>query len=770
MHCGASTTPQVHCPNCNQLQPSGARFCMGCGAGMAGATHSNLDLTAGAVIEGVWQRGPDEFIRRVLPEDCRTFLGQRVVRVPPGTVGVVVVGGRVERLLPPGEQTAVPLFERISNFFSGQGSSTAFYLLDLRPIPIPFALQTRPVDGGTGEAGGARSIAAQVLVSFALPRGDRDALGVFLDSVLGARSGFSAGDLYSLLRPEVTRLSSLVLERLSARGALRYAEAEAEIRAVLAEQLARRYGLLVEVSVAPLTTTASLSFRLGEGDKASLFSSDGEALELDVVLRVQGQHEDFAPERLRPALHGAAAARLRGLPFAEVQSGAGLSAIEEALRADVARELAAFGMQLVSIHVIDLRSRSGVWLLGARAELQRAEDELGVKRAWLAQDGRALDLKALVEQHALRQRHVEREAKLQGLAAELAGGRTESTLRREDSFGRDQEALADRQRREALTKGQARLDVSDAEQAAQRKLGVDAAGRTVVLAQRADRKADELDALQHEGQKADAAFTARAGLTRKELDLAEEQRRRGLRLESETTRRRAEDGAFAARQRDGAAFEDHAQRARLQVELAEREQAAQLDKLRAMSALDREMAAQEQAHELALRESLRGLSEREMIAMQAAQLAKGEGGGAAWAQALAAGEAQREKEQRLVDKERHAGEVKDLLQTNLAALQGVMQAQLDRMADLTGQALASASERQRDAGAAGVYRGAMDALGQVAAARAAPAPVVAAVAVPAEAAASSAAPAASAAPCSACGTALRPGARFCPSCGAEKAG
>ena len=89
MHCGASMTPQIHCPACNQLQPTGSRFCMGCGASMAGATYQG-GMTDGAVIEGVWTRGPDEFIRRVLPEDCRTFLGSRVVRIPPGTVGVVV--------------------------------------------------------------------------------------------------------------------------------------------------------------------------------------------------------------------------------------------------------------------------------------------------------------------------------------------------------------------------------------------------------------------------------------------------------------------------------------------------------------------------------------------------------------------------------------------------------------------------------------------------------------------------------------------------------
>jgi hypothetical protein len=34
---------------------------------MAGATFAGQGLADGAVIEGVWQRGPEEFIRRVMP-------------------------------------------------------------------------------------------------------------------------------------------------------------------------------------------------------------------------------------------------------------------------------------------------------------------------------------------------------------------------------------------------------------------------------------------------------------------------------------------------------------------------------------------------------------------------------------------------------------------------------------------------------------------------------------------------------------------------------
>src|SRR5436190_12254588 len=104
--CGQTTEPRVFCASCNQPQAVGNRFCMRCGADIAGGSWEAQPAT-GAVIQGVWERGPGEFIRRVDPEDCRSFLGNRTVRVPAGTVGAVLVDGVVDRVLPPGEQTSL---------------------------------------------------------------------------------------------------------------------------------------------------------------------------------------------------------------------------------------------------------------------------------------------------------------------------------------------------------------------------------------------------------------------------------------------------------------------------------------------------------------------------------------------------------------------------------------------------------------------------------------------------------------------------------------
>src|SRR4051812_26433250 len=144
--CGASLSPQIHCPSCNTMNPLGRKFCTRCGGSLEYAGWGE-PAEPGAVIDGAWERGGDELIRRVDPEDARRFLGSRTVRVPAGTVGVVVVDGVVARVLPPGERTSLSLFQRIASFFV-QRERTAFYLVDQRPFLVPFVINARPSASG----------------------------------------------------------------------------------------------------------------------------------------------------------------------------------------------------------------------------------------------------------------------------------------------------------------------------------------------------------------------------------------------------------------------------------------------------------------------------------------------------------------------------------------------------------------------------------------------------------------------------------------------
>jgi hypothetical protein len=525
----------------------------------------------------VWERGNDELIRRVDPEDARRFLGTRTVSVPAGTVGVVLVNGMVDRVLPPGERTSLSLFQRIASFFT-QRERTAFYLVDQRPFPVPFVVRTRP--NATGQ-----SVKSQVLVTFLLPKGNRDALSLFIANVMRDRPSVSTGDLYNLLRPEVARISQEVLERQS--GDIDYAAAEAEIRRRLAESIGARYGLLVEATLAPLTTIASLNLQLGTGtapkvrgcvkcraeipasmkfcdrcgeqqptvidaggpvdETTPLFTADGQQVELDLVLRVQGQHDDFTPANVAPAIVSAAAAHLRSIAYPALTGLGGFEALEQALAPRVTDALQSLGMTLVSVAVVDTRTKTGQWSLAARADLERATESLRLGLAWVEHRDNELDLEALTLTRVLR----------------------DQQQRRDHRFADESAAVIDRERREDLANRGAAMD--------------------------------------HAQVQRQAALSS----ARLVAELAELRTRRDFGLE------------------------DLEKKRRLQLELERLAEEQQLAKMRAMAELDREAQQLDHAHEMEKRAALRGLSPDEMIAMQAGELAKSEGGGAAWANALA---------------------------------------------------------------------------------------------------------------------------------------
>ncbi len=628
--CGTNLAPQIHCPSCNMLNGLGQRFCTRCGGSLENAGWDAAAAGApGAVIDGVWERGTDELIRRVEPDEARRFLGTRTVRVPPGTVGVILIDGVVERVLPPGEQTSLGLFQRLANFFLRR-ERTAFYLVDQRPFPVPFVVRTRPDSSG-------RVVKSQVLVTFSLPRGDRQALGVFIANVLGDRPSFPTGDLYNLLRPEVARISQDALERAAATGEVSYPDAEAAIRVALAQIVGPRYGLTVEATLAPLTAISSLTFHLGTGvaprvrncvgcahelpvsltfcdvcgakqpvltstapptAESPLFTSDGQQVELDLVVRVQGTHDDVMPGKIAPALVGAVAAHLRAVAFPALTAPGGFAALETAVTGVVTETVQSFGLTLVALSVVDVRSKTGQWLLSARADLDRATEDVRLGLSWLEQRDTELDLQELTITRVLR----------------------EQAMRRDQAFSSDAVAVADRERREVLADRAAAIDIA----ATQR----DAATRAAAIAAEQER--------------------ARRGVTHD--------------LELRKTKLEAELGELRAR-RD-LDFADLERRKRLELDLAAVAEQQQIDKLRAMAEIDRQSAAQDQAHELEKRTMLRGLTPEEMIALQAAELARSEGGGAAWANAVAArGNADLER--------RHAEETRGVYDKAMGAMADV---------------------------------------------------------------------------------------------------
>jgi hypothetical protein len=444
------------CSNCNANNNDTAAFCERCGTSLS---------PDGAIVDGQWQRSGNELVRRVDPEDARKFLGSRTVLVPAGTVGLLVVDGLVEKILPPGEQTSLPLFERVTNFFLSR-DRTAFFLVDQRPFSIAFMIQTPANLAG-------QSMKTQALVTFTLPRGDRTGLANFLANVVGTRAKITASDLYDLLRPEVTSIAQTVIERAAAVGPISYPDAESQIRTLLAGNLAARYGLTVDATLAPIAAGVAVSLLLGDGDagQLSLFSSDNKQIELDLQLRVSGS--DIAlikPDQIGPAIASVMANHLRNQSFDELVGPGGFASCALAIRDGAVHAMIALGLTLSDISVLDARSKSGQWAFAARAQLEQAAQELRIGLERLDQRDQQLDLEALVLTRALR----------------------EQQQRRDHNFAQDTANLADRERRTSIESQSAELDRAKIARDAATRAAVDEAERvrrqTLVQAELAELK------------------------------------------------------------------------------------------------------------------------------------------------------------------------------------------------------------------------------------------------------------------------------------------
>lgn len=421
LECGAGMAPTPTCRSCGTQLAPGAKFCTTCGTTVGASTAS----APGSVVDGEWHRAPDELVRKVPGDALRssfsrlapgldwsafltgTLAGKmldtllsRTIRVPMGSIGVVTKDGVCVRILPPGEQTTPGLLRDLLAGDLGAGAAVeralgpdrvALYLVDRRPVPLSFTVEI-PGDNGI------RTLQATALVSVGA---DRDALGLFLNQVVGDREALSAEDLYVRFRGEIERA---VTEALRARPG-DPAAAEKIARDALRARFGAQTGLRFELVLAPRHSVHRIDLVLGGGD--TLLTADGGRVELDLTLSVQGERTPTAPTEL---LQATAARHLRTRPWAELGTPEGVSALEAALVEAGGEALRAVGSRLLGLELVDVRSAGQEWELGARAAMAQARAEVRTGREWLAvrDDEQALD--ALTAASSLKSERLRRDS------------------------------------------------------------------------------------------------------------------------------------------------------------------------------------------------------------------------------------------------------------------------------------------------------------------------------------------------------------------------
>lgn len=705
----------LRCPRCSTDNPLTNQFCKQCGASLADAPMAEPPREdPGFVQDGVWHRNPAEFVRRVRVGEMGSHLFGKGVEVPRGSVGVVVVDDEIREILSPGFQIAVGVMDRLVGLFTNKAARTDVYLIDLRPVPVPFMFEAR--------AGSVVTKYELVVEARVLSR-DKAGMLLFLEQAVGNRENLTSKAVYDLLRPMVQATVQPMLSR-AAQEPVDIRTLEAVILATLENQVTRRVGMALTVHLAPSATVASFDLRLGgipapqtkpcvacgkalpstkkfcttcgseqpvmtqpsrscgtcgalvrldkkfcttcgaafdmqTGGQAPLFTPDGHQVELDLVVRVEGMVDSELRDQIATVVESAVSGSLRNLPYSQLSTAEGFRSLEQRATDAVQSSLRTMGLSVLDITVLDLRSKSGEWLLGARAELDRALKEADLGREWMEVELKNLDLKATTLDLVLRSQRIERD----------------------HLFAEDRTVLDDRQRRQELLDRERELDVADASRTAQTEVALDGARRhrerAVATEDHVDRLAssareqeavvqvsefnreNEAGALRHEQaigrERAQGHRVEERVQARHELDLEHEvaqhdaaMAREAIALESDRKRKEADDRSYSGR----SDVEVEAFRVRttgeaelfvvqgkqnLELTAEEKRQALQVQKLRAMAELDAKIREdelreqrQKQDSDLKMREVMKGLSPEQMLAMQASGQ-----GGEAMSQALA---------------------------------------------------------------------------------------------------------------------------------------
>ncbi len=777
------STDSISCTRCGrELAPEHA-FCSDCGQERA----DHWSDRAGFVDNGRWWRPASEFVRRIDLDEMREGLLRASVLIPDGSIGVVSVDGEIEEILRPGKRTTVTWLDRLSSLFTEKLDRTAFYLIDLRPIPIPIRFEMPVSPSGDGTAGGGTSVEAVATLVANVDRSSRNSLATFVQAVVRERKSLSQKDLHALLAAEVGDVA-----RRHVVASLRvdpddFVGVAARVASMLNQDLGTRLGLHLDLLL-DLRALRSIDLRLGVGEAPAarycvtescgaemaaaiqfcpacggrqpmharrcsscgasvrpgnpfctdcgerwtapapaerpLFTADGEQVELDLVVRIQGQTDESTIQHLVAATASVVAAELRHHDYSALASRQGFEDLTQALSANLGDNLPSLGVEAREVAVLDLRAKSSQWLLDARADLDLRRQQLAIGRDWLASESAELDLRELTWSVTLRRRQ----------------------MRLAERFAEREAELAERHRQEQLDDRETDLDVRAAERRARLDVGRSDAERSRARHQRA---ADHQDALAAEGESAELADQRQEHelpRERQRRDFAAEGERLALDLESEKRRRAADDRLHEA-----------ADRRDLELDTEERREKLQLDKLRRMTELNQQLADAEHGHEMERRGAEMahqkeltetGLSAAELLALQASDLAGKEHGEAAFAALEGARVAAAQEASR--------GEVKELMQGMAEMQQRTIEAALANQATASSEATRAHGAAARQASS--VAERSIEAMADVRAASAAPAAVVAAVSSPAPATA-----------CRECGQDLVPPYRFCGRCGIEQA-
>ena len=643
--CGTTVKSEAACRFCGVMNALGSAFCVDCGkpqAEPAGQTGSMATMPPA-----------NEFVYLLDQEKLRTESAKDVV-VPYGCVAISVVNGQVQKV-----HLQKPYTGNKDNTYKGWLKSVweaalgaagqkeqdvkTYVLMDLRRLPIITHSHPVPIPGFQD---------ANLRFELWVDPDNYNNVGLFLQRCLGTRRGLSFNELKAVAVENITQLlanfnlaslasdpasAALIgtdLERVTGISSLCYfAKGKLGHRKHMEVS---KFQKPVQCTQCPATYTTFTKFCEECGNNLSnvdwtsgvsyLQAAGGEQLTLRLSMLLDASQEgvqvNIDDAKVSEEVIKYLGPILRRYDVPSLMKSVMLSQLSSELNTRLMRDWRGY---VTEFSVVDLRTAEEEWFFKTDALVAEELRKVETDKKFLAVDDSKLDL------------------------AEMAFALVMRKVRQEDS-----EELS--LRRQALEARSKLADVEVDEQALEthtelRKETIEDEAHKQRLAREKDKMLRERDVAremtsgehQDELTQVDHDITLEKKAAQHDIDLGDMTGE----AQSRAVRRDIADDSFGKEEAIRLAAKEKEQLGNIEEDLEDRKKRRRVEELRAMAELEANMTAQEQAHELnktkeenALArdkiDAMKNMDAVQMLAMQAAELAKAGGGGQASAEMIKA--------------------------------------------------------------------------------------------------------------------------------------
>lgn len=627
--CGTRfTAATLGCSRCGELQPASSKFCANCGLGFSQPPSIGRSASA--------QTEPQPFVR-LLSDEAMRSLPTDPVSVPYGCAAVIVVDGIVQKIQrqPASEASNGSVlkgfFRGLSDLVHGlvgQNKHQVRTYLFSDYTNLPFVSCSRKLQIPGSSEGRLRF---DVWIDFDQPK--LEAIGLFLHHVLGNRPSLTVQEFHQAATGELTRILAgfderELLSRESQDKALdllvRQCGISGQVRFQRGRSLGQRNLEVGQFFSAVQCGGCGTPYRqmtkfceqcgtnLSNADWAGatrgIAAAGGEALVLRLHLLGEMAHGEVAPDwsddAISESIYSMLEPTLRKMPLDSLMTGRALDELNQVL----ARGLySAFQGQFSEAKVLDVRTAEEDWFFKTDALIADALRKIETDRRLLAVDEGRINYEEAAFAISLRRLQQQDSQELTERRARLASRRDALTLdvdehQMEVNAALRMEAIDHAAEQDRFNRGR---DTLLRDRGLERELRAgDRADETVELRHE---QSLERSAAQHDVELADLAGEARSRSRRRDIG----------------------DSSFEAEEALRLRASERAQLGNIEEDLADRQNQRQVDKMRAMAELEANMARQDQDFELQKIVGMKSLDAQQILAMQAAQLAKVAGAGGA---------------------------------------------------------------------------------------------------------------------------------------------